>query len=433
MKKTFANIRTLAALLIASATFTACSNEDSAIIGEQPAQQQAPQVYTLTLQAGKTDGAQTRALALDGTKLVAKWVAGEQVTVTRGTTSLGTLSVKEGSVSADGQTCTFTGTLTGNIATNDELTLTYHPVASLAAYASQTGTLESASGYDVATASVTVTAVDNGKNTITAGTAVFETQTAVLKITMQDTGDNKINATKLQVSAAIGTTAIDIFSFSPTADTYTANGNGILYFALPNAASVQAMITATDQSLATFLTSATVSFTVIKDDESYTINTDKKYIFAAGSYYATTLTKPAPTTVTLTPGQIGYLYNGQQKTIGDITIELTGDASFHGAGHMIVKGMFDPEIHSDHEEVTGAGTFTFTSSVGNIKRIDINNEYGSWSGAGAGWPASYDVSENGKFTWSGTPAASVTLNGSQDWEHECSIMNISSIVFTLEK
>ena len=86
MKKTFKNIRTLAALLIASAAFTACSNEDSAIIGEQPAQQQAPQVFTLTLQAGKTDGARTRALELDGTKLVAKWAAGDQLTVLNVTT-----------------------------------------------------------------------------------------------------------------------------------------------------------------------------------------------------------------------------------------------------------------------------------------------------------------------------------------------------------
>lgn len=432
MKKTFANIRTLAALLIASAALAACSNDDGAIIGEQPAQQQAPQVYTLTLQAGKADNAQTRALDLDGENLVASWADGDQLTVTMADgTVVGTLTAP----TASGQTATFSGTLTvpsgKTISGGDKLTLTYHPVAS-DDYSDQTGTLASAAKCDMATAEVTVATAEGGEITITETSVNFTTQTAVLKITMQDAGGNKINATELKVSAASGT-AINIFSFSPTAATYTANGDGILYFALPNAANAQAMLTAKNSSLSTFLSSATVSFTVTKDDESYTINTDKKYIFAAGSYYATTLTKPAPITVTLTPGQIGYLYGGDKKTIGDITIELTGDASFHGAGHMFVKGQFDPEKHSSPEEVTGAGTFTFTSSVGNIKRIDINHEYGSWSGAGAGWPASYDVSENGKFTWSGTPAASVTLNGSQDWEHECSIYNISSIVFTLEK
>ena len=420
MKKTFANIRTLAALLIASAALAACSNDDGAIIGEQPAQEQGPQVYTLTLQAGKADNAQTRALDLDGTKLVAKWAAGEQVTVTKGTASLGTLSVKEGSVSADGKTCTFTGTLTGNIATDEVLTLTYHPMASLSAFGSQNGQLVSAAACDMATASVTVTAVDNGKNTITAGTAVFETKTAVLKINLQDTGGSALNASSLTISAGDA----EIFTLSPLAVV------GTLYFALPSAATVAAAKGITTDALAAL----PITFSAKVGDDTYTA-TKTGYPFAAGKYYETTLkmAKAAPTTVTLTPGQIGYLYGGDKKTIGDITIELTGDASFHGAGHMFVKGEFNPEIHSDPEEVTGAGTFTFTSSVGNIKRIDINHEYGSWSGAGAGWPASYDVSENGTFTWSGTPAASVTLNGSQDFDHECSIYYFSSIVFTLEK
>lgn len=283
MKKTLANIRTLAALLIASATIAACSNDDGIVDNAQPAQQQAPQVYTLTLQAGKADNAQTRALDLDGTKLVAKWAAGEQVTVTRGTASLGTLSVKEGSVSADGQTCTFTGTLTGNIATDDVLTLTYHPVVSTD-YSSQTGTLESAAACDMATASVTVTAVDDGTNTITAGTAEFETQTAVLKITMLDAGGNKINATELQVSAAIGSTATNIFSFSPTDATYTANGNGILYFALPSAATVAMAKGMTTEELAAL----PITFSAKVGDDTYTA-TKTGYPFAAGKYYETTL------------------------------------------------------------------------------------------------------------------------------------------------
>lgn len=307
MKKTFANIRTLAALLIASATLTACSNDDGIVDNAQPAQRQAPQVYTLTLQAGKADNAQTRALALDGTKLVAKWVAGEEVTVKRGDDELGTLSVKEGSVSADGQTCTFTGTLTGNIATDDMLTLTYHPVASLAAYASQTGTLESAAACDMATASVTVTDVDNGTNTITAGTATFATQTAMLKITMQDTGGNKINATKLQVKVDFGSSAgtRTLVSISPTGATYTANGDGILYFALPNATNAKSMLPGTAYQAA--FDAATVSFTVTNGDESYTIDTEKKYTFAAGTYYATTLTKPLTYPVVLSEVTSAYV------------------------------------------------------------------------------------------------------------------------------
>jgi hypothetical protein len=154
--------------------------------------------------------------------------------------------------------------------------------------------------------------------------------------------------------------------------------------------------------------------------------------FVDGKYYEITVKMAAPDpTVTLTPGQIGNLSGGGKKTIGDITIELTGYAHFYVGGHMDVQGDIDPE---NPESASGEGSFTFTSSAGKIKRIDINHENGVWSGAGDGWPGSYDVyGDNNTFTWSGTPAASVTLNGSQDWQHECTIYYITSIVFTLEK
>ena len=156
--------------------------------------------------------------------------------------------------------------------------------------------------------------------------------------------------------------------------------------------------------------------------------------FVDGKYYEITVKMAAPDpTVTLTPGQIGNLYGGDNKTIGDITIALSGDAHFTDYG---TTGLMD--VHGDlgpipHEGGTKVGSFTFTSSAGKIKRIDINHDNGSWNGAGAGWPDSYDVYENGTFTWSGTPAASVTLNGLYDWEHMCSLYNVTSIVFTLEK
>lgn len=409
MKKTFANIRTLAALLIASAALAACSNDDGAIIGEQPAQQQAPQVYTLTLQAGKADNAQTRALALDGEKLVAKWVAGEEVTVKRGDDELGTLSVKEGSVSADGKTCTFTGSLTGTIATDDVLTLTYHPVASLAAYASQTGTLESASGYDVATASVTVTAVDNDTQKITAGTATFATQTAMLKITMQDAGGNKINATKLQVKVDFGSAgARSLVSISPTDATYTANGNGILYFALPNATNAKSMLPGIAYQEA--FDAATVSFTVTNGDESYTINTGKKYIFEGGKYYATTLTKPGPTIVTWSPVD----FNGSTYTQDDVTLTPSNGSAASA------KNFYD------------YGSNTFTTTLGKFTKIEIVCTYGDIDGwtkeeAGKYQPYPYDDPDEWrdlyKLTWTGD-AESVTI--------QKDVYGIQSITFTIQ-
>ena len=80
------NIKTLAALLIASATFAACSSDDNTI-DQQPAQPAGQQVYTMTIQATKSTGDEanarvaTRALSLDGKTLNVKWNEGEVVYV----------------------------------------------------------------------------------------------------------------------------------------------------------------------------------------------------------------------------------------------------------------------------------------------------------------------------------------------------------------
>ena len=63
MKK---NILSLAALLIASATFVACSSSDDSII-EEPQQPAGTKTYTMTVQASK--GMETKALELDGSTL----------------------------------------------------------------------------------------------------------------------------------------------------------------------------------------------------------------------------------------------------------------------------------------------------------------------------------------------------------------------------
>ena len=86
MKKMMTNIKTLAALLIASATFAACSSDDNTI-DQQPAQPAGQQVYTMTIQATKSTGDEanarvaTRALSLDGKTLNVKWNEGEVVYV----------------------------------------------------------------------------------------------------------------------------------------------------------------------------------------------------------------------------------------------------------------------------------------------------------------------------------------------------------------
>lgn len=297
MKKYFSNIRTLAALLMAGAAFAACSSDDSNII-EQPANPSGEKVYTLTINASK-GGAATRALELDGSKLVAKWETTDVLSVFKAASRsacipanyLGTISPVAGTISADGDAATFRGTISGATA-GDKLMLVYHPDAfTIDAYAAQTGTLASASALDCATAVVTVDAVSGTDVTITESKATFTTQTAMLKLTLTTDGSTTINPTSLKMTMALGTVTLKEFTFTPDAATYTANGNGVLYFALPSADDV-----ATAASLklgyavsTTTLAGMKITYTATVGSDIYTV-TKTGYSFEAGKYYAGTLT-----------------------------------------------------------------------------------------------------------------------------------------------
>ena len=293
MKKCFSNIRTLAALLMAGAAFAACSSDDSNII-EQPANPTAPKTYTLTVNATKDASAATRALNLDDAKLVASWAEGDELSVFKaenrtGCTAgnlLGTISPVAGSISADGAKATFTGTLTGTVSNDDKLMLVYHPAAfSVDAFASQTGTLASASALDCATALVTAS-VSGSDITISETSATFTTHTAMLKLTLTTDGTTTINPTSLKMSMSAGPLTLKEFSFAPTAATYTANGNGVLYFALPSAADVAAGLSTTTDALSV----VTITYTATVGGNTYIATKTNGYKFAAAMYYAGTLT-----------------------------------------------------------------------------------------------------------------------------------------------
>ena len=331
MKKYFSNIRTLAALLMAGAAFAACSSDDNNI--EQPANPTAPKTYTLTVNATKDASAATRALNLDDAKLVASWAEGDELSVFKaenrtGCTAgnlLGTISPVAGSISADGAKATFTGTLTGTVSNDDKLMLVYHPAAfSVDAFASQTGTLASASALDCATALVTAS-VSGSDITISETSATFTTHTAMLKLTLTTDGTTTINPTSLKMSMSAGPLPLKEFSFAPTAATYTANGNGVLYFALPSAADVAAGLSTTTDALS--VVTITYAATVVSD--TYTA-TKTGYTFAAGKYYAGTLTMAKATAA---------------KTLAEAT---AGDI-----GKIVGQ---DGNIYADDDAATGAGT-----------------------------------------------------------------------------
>ena len=99
-------------------------------------------------------------------------------------------------------------------------------------------------------------------------------------------------------------------------------------------------------------------------------------------------------------------------------------------GEFVVFGDHGGAIEIGNGEGSGGGYLTFTSSVGNIAQIDIyHSGAGEWRNANGDWISPYyENFEGGIFTWSGTPAASITLTGDAP-RH---IDGITSIEFTIE-
>lgn len=316
MKKILANIRTLAALLIAGAAFTACSSDDNSI--DQPINPTEPKVYTLTINATK-GAASTRALTLDGEKLVTKWETTDVVSVFKASSRSectavnlkGTVSPVAGTISADGQSATFKGTISG-VSASESLMLVYHPAAfSPTAFEGQAGTLASASALDCATAKVTVASVSGSDITISEPKATFTTHTAMLKLKLTTDGTTTINPTQLKMTMSAGGTPLKEYTFSPTAATYTANNDGILYFALPSAADVAAGLGSPITE--TTLSGATISYTATVGSDTYTA-TKTGYTFAASKYYAGTLTMmKVIVSKTLSESTVGMIVGSDSK------------------------------------------------------------------------------------------------------------------------
>lgn len=199
MKK---EIRTLAALLIASAAFVACSSDDNIIANEN--QQPVIGKYTMNVNATKGDDATTRALSLDGKTLNVKWANTDEVSVfptSSWLTPLGTLTA----AASDNGSTSLTGDLTSAPTAGDQLNLLF-PRATWD-YTGQTGVLLSDANsiekkYDYALANVEVASVD-GNTITTTGDAAFQSQQAIVKFILKNKSDNSLlNASSLTVSAA---------------------------------------------------------------------------------------------------------------------------------------------------------------------------------------------------------------------------------------
>ena len=323
MKKILSDIRTLGALLMASATLAACSSEDN-IIDEQPVQPTG-HAYTMTINAT------TRALSLggeDNKTLSATWATNEDVYVKRNASntwaSSGSLKPQ-----TDGATAVLEGTIfLSDLSAGDVLTLQF-PREGERDYSGQKGTLDDiAEKYDYATANVTVAPRGIGDlKFVETGPVTFHNQQAIVKFTLRDKSD--------------GTTALRASQLSVSDGAHT-------YYVTPDFATDELYVALPD------ISSKTITLTASVGSKIYTYER-ANVTFDNGQYYAITVkmtdnTQQLPMTVeALTAGTVTvnnseyypvsmkYSKNGGTKgTINNTTTNITVNAGdkvqFYGNG-----------------------------------------------------------------------------------------------------
>lgn len=156
--------------LLVCALLLSCAKEMD--LSVQPVQ--GVKTYTLTVEAGKGERPDTKALGFVETTLKAFWLQGEEVSVYKADALLGTLTAQN-----DGSSTTLKGEISGNLAKDDELTLKFLSPD----YASQDGPIEYISAHcDYAVANVTVTNVEG--TSVTTTSAQFENQQAIVKFNL---------------------------------------------------------------------------------------------------------------------------------------------------------------------------------------------------------------------------------------------------------
>ena len=379
MKKFITDIRTLAALLMAGAAFTACSSSDDNIIDEQPVNP-AQKTYTLTVNASKGDGAQTRALDLTGKTLTASWATTENVYVKKGETwATGSLQPE-----ADGTTATLKGSLTGiTIEADDNLTLQF-PKNGDITYAGQLGTLaDIQANFDWATATVDVESVSpSGNINPKTATTTFTNQQAIIKFTLKDkANDAAISPSALTVTD--GTSTVELTSI-PDATYSTNGGAGVLYVAFPAAGSAK-----------------TITLTATVGTDTYTYETATAKTFTNGQYYEITvkMTKQAPPTLaseSFTTDQEITTYNGTHFTItctnvGDedgIQIGRNNTLTITAKGsETITKVEFHCEVGVYYvgQTTVTAGTLNWTGSSTTGSIDNVNATTVTMSNSNNGW------------------------------------------------
>lgn len=198
MKKMISNMKTMAALLMAGAAFTACSSSDDNF--EQPVKPTEQQVYTLVIQASKGSDAMTRALNGDYTYT---WDGTETFDVVQDGAKIGTATA---AASATNET-TITATLSSAPSESDVIEFFLHGAAMdwTGQVGLLTGTNSISEKYDYANAALysgdfTV----SGNNIVPESSAslTFRAMQFIVKFTLQNKSGSAISATKLNIHSS---------------------------------------------------------------------------------------------------------------------------------------------------------------------------------------------------------------------------------------
>ncbi len=387
----------MAALVAMGMLGTSCNKAESPEI-ETP-ETQKENIVTLTTTVGFAAD-DTKALTPAGVKTFAE---GETMAIyywkNKGNDHVKAVSapLTAGDITNGGKNATFTFTLDNPY---KDMSVVYTYPAAMAnadftpnydaLYNNQDGTLATlASNFDFCTRS----GAWSGGNL---PTLTLENQLAILAITLKnEAGTSEITSSITGMTVSDGTNTYTV-SRSATA--------GPIYVAIRPTASASIYITATN---------GTTSYAKTLTGKTY----------AAGNGYSVSWRMNK-----------AVIWNSS-KVAG---IEIWSDGSFESDGITVAVSseegnafFAESDIYLDAAE----DKFTFSSSVGNIMKIEIHHsDYGNWYGPSAGWNGNgddgYESDGGGTFTWEGTPAAEVTLSSSDETGD---INDITSIVFTIEQ
>ena len=388
MKKFMTDIKTLAALLMAGAAFTACSSDDNII--EQPQNPTEPQVYTMVIKASKGGDTTTRALqpgydnVLGKNTVDAYWSGNETIEGYQSGEKIGKATAAP---SANGNT-TITAELTS--APNSSSDLDFYLGGLTPDFTGQVGLLTGPNSisekYDYAESLIysgayTVDEINKkitpkeGSLPLTFGAA----QQAIIKFTLKDkANDAAISPSALTVTD--GTSTVSLTSIP--ASTYTANGDGVLYVAFPATGG-----------------SETITLTVTVGSDTYTYTTSSAKTFVNGQYYEITV-KMSPI-ISLS----GRTYLNDELVIADGYI-VTGSATAFSCKVAVADGATVTlrDVENDNGSLDPSSACPGIRCIGDATIILEGNN----TVKGSGMYAGIYVPEGKTLTIRGTGSLTVT-------------------------